>query len=67
MTMPVAPAYGGGYGSNGMWGDNFLSWIIILVAVASVSAVWAASVVLVVWAVCSAALADGAAPTLRAF
>lgn len=30
MTMPVAPAYGGGYGSNGMWGDNFLSWIIIL-------------------------------------
>ena len=30
MTMPVAPAYGGGYGNNGMWGDNFLSWIIIL-------------------------------------
>src|SRR5690625_1203058 len=30
MTMPVAPACGGGYGSNGMWGDNFLSWIIIL-------------------------------------
>ena len=30
MTMPVAPAYGGGYGSNGMWGDNFRYWVSIL-------------------------------------
>lgn len=30
MTMPVAPAYGGGYSNgNGMWGGDWASWIIL--------------------------------------
>lgn len=32
MTMPVAPAYGGGYGNgNGMWGGGWDSWILLFV------------------------------------
>lgn len=30
MTMPVAPAYGSGYGNGGMWGNDWFSWIILL-------------------------------------
>ena len=33
MYMPVAPAYGGGYGGDGMFGGNGAWWIIILLAV----------------------------------
>ena len=28
MTMPVTPAYGGGYG-NGMWGGDWGAWILL--------------------------------------
>lgn len=30
MVMPVTPAYGMGYGNNGMFGGDWFAWIIIL-------------------------------------
>ena len=31
MTMPVQPAYGGGYGNGGMWGGDWASWILLFI------------------------------------